>query len=394
MPHGPTDLQPAAGSALRADAPGRTVSLPRLAPALIYLGTRSVGLLIAFGLARAHSKSLLDLLTSWDAAWLLAIARQGYSGVSADHLDSFGHHTETTALAFFPGYPYLVRALSATGLPTLAAAFTVSLVAGVVCAYGLVRLATVVGLSRRTGLVCVVLFAAAPLSIVLTMPYTEALFCALAVWALVALLTKRWMLAATLCILAGLVRPTGLVLAAVVCAAALHHVCTGRGTGRGWLALLSAPLGVAGYLGYVAVRTGRGDGWLHLQRTGWGYSFDFGHATVRDAAAILAYSSDAMLIISVAVICGYATLAALAIKDRLSWPVVVYGIGAILMAVQSSVIMNSKARLLLVAFPLLLPAAARIARHSTPTVIIITSAYALASGWFSAYSLTVWKYAI
>jgi ABC-type sugar transport system substrate-binding protein len=56
--------------------------------------------------------------------------------------------------------------------------------------------------------------------------------------------------------------------------------------------------------------------------------------------------------------------------------------------------MNSKARLLLVAFPLLLPAAARIARHSTLTVIIITSAYALASGWFSAYSLTVWRYAI
>jgi hypothetical protein len=83
------------------------VLLPRLAPALIYLGTRSVGLLIAVELARAHSKSLLDLLTSWDAAWLLAIARQGYSGVSADHLDSFGHHTETTALAFFPGYPYL-----------------------------------------------------------------------------------------------------------------------------------------------------------------------------------------------------------------------------------------------------------------------------------------------
>ncbi|MGH3548304.1 MAG: hypothetical protein ACRDQU_09350 [Pseudonocardiaceae bacterium] len=351
-------------------------------------------MLIALVMARAHSRSLLDVLTSWDAAWLLSIAGSGYSGVSSGHLDSFGHHTETTALAFFPGYPYLVRLLSSFGINTIAVAFAVSLIAGVAGAYGLVRLAEVMGLSRRTGLVLIVLFASAPLSIVLSMPYTEALFCALAVWTLVGILTDRWILASALCILAGLVRPTGLVLAIVVCAAAVRRIVTGGGGARVWIALVSAPLGIVGFLSYVALRTGRWDGWLHLQHQGWGYSYDLGRATVLDSGAILTYSHDAMLVITVAVVWGYLALGLLAIRDKLSWPVVAYGIGATLMAVQSSVIMNSKARLLLVAFPLLIPLAVRIARRDTRTLVITAAVYTLAGGWFSAYSLIVWKYAI
>jgi Mannosyltransferase (PIG-V) len=385
--------------AVTASAPGIATSralelLVRLAPALVYLSARAAGLLVAFVLARVNFRSLDDVLTSWDADWLLSIAGSGYSGVSSDHLDSFGHHTETTALAFFPGYPYLVRLLSSMGINTVAVAFAVSLIAGVVCAYGLVRLTEVMGLSRRAGLMLIALFASAPLSIVLSMPYTEALFCALAVWTLVGLLTERWILAACLCVLAGLVRPTGLVLAIVVCVAAWGHIITNRAGARVWIALLTAPLGVVGYLGYVAVRTGRWDGWLQLQREGWGYSFDLGRETVRDSGAILAHSGHAMLVITVAVIIGYLMLAFVAIRDGLSWPVVAYGIGVALMAVQSSVIMNSKARLLLVAFTLLIPVAVRVARKNTTTVVITAVVYTLAGSWFSAYSLIVWKYAI
>ncbi|MEO7195678.1 MAG: mannosyltransferase family protein [Pseudonocardiaceae bacterium] len=373
--------------------------LAALTPAFVYLGARSVGLLIVFVMARVNSRSPLDVLTSWDAAWLLSIANNGYSGVTPDHVDSFGHHTPTTALAFFPGYPYFVRLLSSMGLNTVAVAFTVSLAAGIACAYGLVRLTGAMGLDQpgldqRAGLVLIALFASAPLSIVLSMPYTEALFCALAVWTLVGLLTDRWVLAAGLCILAGLVRPTGVVLAIVVCVAAARRIFTSTATARVWIALLTAPLGIVGYLSYVAVRTGRLDGWLYLQHEGWGSSYDLGRETVRDSGAIVAHSGDAMLVITVAVVLGYLVLAVMAVRDRLSWPVVAYGIGATLMAVQSSVIMNSKARLLLVAFTLLIPVATRIARKNTTTVVTTTAAYTLAGSWFSAYSLIVWKYAI
>ncbi|MGH3831426.1 MAG: hypothetical protein ACRDRS_13430 [Pseudonocardiaceae bacterium] len=74
--------------------------LAALPPALVYLSARSVGLLIVFVMARVNSRSPLDVLTSGDAARLLSIAKNGYSGVTSDHFDSFGHYTPTTALAF------------------------------------------------------------------------------------------------------------------------------------------------------------------------------------------------------------------------------------------------------------------------------------------------------
>jgi hypothetical protein len=115
---------------------------------------------------------------------------------------------------------------------------------------------------------------------------------------------------------------------------------------------------------------------------------------VRAVGAILAHSGHAMLVITVAVIIGYLMLALVAIRDGLSWPVVAYGIGAALLAVQSSVIINSKARLLLVAFTLLIPVAVRVAGKNTTTVVITIVIYTLAGSWFSAYSLIVWKHAI
>ena len=72
-----------------------------------------------------------------------------------------------------------------TGGNLLVAALS-SPLAAMVAAYGLVRLAELMpGGSRRAGLLLVALFAAAPMGVVLSMAYTEALFCALAAWALV-----------------------------------------------------------------------------------------------------------------------------------------------------------------------------------------------------------------
>ena len=63
-------------------------------------------------------------------------------------------------------------------------------------AYGLTRLGELVpGGSRRAGLLLVGLFAAAPMGVVLSMTYTEALFCALTAWALVGVLRRQWVLA-------------------------------------------------------------------------------------------------------------------------------------------------------------------------------------------------------
>jgi len=56
--------------------------------------------------------------------------------------------------------------------------------------------------------------------------------------------------------------------------------------------------------------------------------------------------------------------------------------------------MMSRARLLLPAFVLLLPVALRIARRPRGEILAFLAVAAAFSGWFGAYMLTVFEYAI
>jgi hypothetical protein len=51
-------------------------------------------------------------------------------------------------------------------------------------------------------------------------------------------------------------------------------------------------------------------------------------------------------------------------------------------------------RLLVPAVTLLIPVAAGLARRRPGTVLAVLAVAALASGWFGAYALTDWRYAI
>jgi hypothetical protein len=108
------------------------------------------------------------------------------------------------------------------------AGLLVSLAAGVAAAYGITRIGELVpGGSRRAGLLLTALFASAPMGVVLSMAYTEALFCALAAWALVWVLREQWLLAGLCTAAAGLVRPTGSSLIVAVGLAALAAALDG-----------------------------------------------------------------------------------------------------------------------------------------------------------------------
>ena len=226
-----------------------------LAPAVVHLTIRAVGVAVLGLMARVHDTPLVTELRSWDGVWMLSIARYGYDDVPVTLVDALGRHTADTAYAFFPGYP---AAIAAVGLLTsgnlVVAALLATNVAGVAAAYGLVRLAEVVpGGSRRAGLLLVALFAAAPMGVVLSMAYTEALFCALAVWALVGVLRGQWLLAGLCSAAAGLVRPTGSAPALAVGVAAVVAVVQRRDGVRPWLGGLLAVTGSIVLL-VVAVR--------------------------------------------------------------------------------------------------------------------------------------------
>jgi hypothetical protein len=380
--------------ALRATPRARLLAL--LAPAAVYLAVRELGLVLLDWMAARNRTDTTSALTSWDGQWFLGIAQGGYDHVPATLADAFGRRSAETPLAFFPGYPTLVRWVAALpGVHLLGAAFAVSVVSGVVGAYGLQRLGRrVAGGSTRTGLILVALFAASPMGIVLSMTYSEATFCALAAWALVGVLERRWLLAGLCCAAAGLVRPTAAALVLAVGLAALVAVLSRRDGWRPWLAGLLAPAGLVGYLVWVAVRTGQSDGWFGVQQRGWDSRFDGGAATVRFGLDVLASARSVLELATVWLVVGAVALVVVGWRRRLEWPLLVYGLGVLLMDLGSNGLMNSKARLLLPAFTLLVPVALALTRRRTSTMLAVLVAVAVFSAWFGAYSITAWPYAI
>ncbi|GAA3078488.1 membrane protein [Pseudonocardia yunnanensis] len=370
--------------------------LDALAPAVVYLLVRLAGVGVLAAMAAHDGASLLGALTSWDGHWLLAIAEHGYAAVPADMVDATGHRTPETPLGFFPGYPGLVAAARLlTGGNLVAAGLLVSTVAGVAAAFGLTRLGeSVPGGSRRAGLLLTCLFAASPMAVALSMTYTEALFCALAVWALVGVLREQWMLAGLCAAGAGLVRPTGSSVVAAVGLAALAAVIQRRGGWRPWVAGALAATGALGYVGYVAVRTGVLGGWFVIQREGWGWHLDGGVATVRWLAEVLTSSQNVFDLLTVLSLVGSVVLFVVAVVMRMPWPLLVYGGLVLVTTWGTDGLMNSKLRVLLPAFVLLLPVAIGLAGRRRATAVAVVVAAAFASAWFGAYALTIWPYAI
>ncbi|WP_026422914.1 membrane protein [Actinokineospora inagensis] len=366
-----------------------------LAPALVYLGVREVGLLALSWMAGRNGTSATDALRSWDGQWFLSIAANGYGGVPANLVDAFGRRSAETPLAFFPGYPTLVGWVHDLGFRLMPSALAVTIAFGVLCAYGLARLGkSIGGGSRAAGLLLVALFAGAPMGIVLSMAYSEAVFCALAVWALVFVLERRWIEAGLACAFAGLVRPTAAALVLTIGLAALVAIIKRRDGWRPWVGALLAPLGLLGYLAWVGARTGSWDGWFALQERGWASGFDGGAATVKFSLDVLADARSVLEVATVGLIVVALVLFGVAAKQRMACPLLVYTAGVLVMDLCSNGLMNSKVRLMVPAFALLIPVALALAKRKRSTATLTVAAVVLTGSWFGAYAVTAWGYAI
>jgi hypothetical protein len=368
----------------------------RAAPALVYLAVRGVGLGILAVLARANGATLTRALTAWDARWYLGIAAAGYEHAPRALTNGHGGRTPETPLAFFPGYPGAVRGLAALpGLGLVGAGLAVSVLSGVLASYALAGIGkSVRGGSRRAGLLLVALFAASPMAVALSMAYSEALFCALAAACLLALLRRYWVLAGVGAALAGLVRISGAALVAAVCLAAAVAIIRRRDSWRPWVGGLLAPVGLLAYLAWVGYRTGSVLGYFHLQARGWDDEFDLGRATCRFVTRQVAEPGQLLQVVTVVCLAGAVVLLVLCVLRRLEWPLVVYALALLVLDLGSNGLMNAKMRLLLPAFVLLIPAATGLAKRRPGTALAVLAGAALTSGWFGAYALTAWPYAI
>ncbi|MFF2518716.1 glycosyltransferase family 39 protein [Streptomyces sp. NPDC058086] len=382
-----TDLETPLATPPGASAPRRA------APALLgYAAVRALGVLTLALWSAANGKSAHKLLTArWDSLWYTRVADLGY-GYEV-RLPNGDVHSN---LAFFPLLPWLERLVSAlTPLSYADAGLLVSTLASLAAAWGIFAVADHV-YGPRVGVCATLVWAVLPVGIVQSMAYSESLFTALAAWSLYAVLTGRWVTAGLLAAFAGLTRPVGAAVVAALWVAAIASFVRDRSARpahgatvlRRALGMLLAPLGAAGYVLWVGRRTGKGPlGYLDVQ-AGWRNGFDGGYAFARFVGD--KFTSFPSALAGVGLIVGVALVVWLyvtCIRQGQPPALLVYAGIVIALALCASSYFGSKPRLLLPAFPLLLPLALALARLRTSRSALILGGVATASALYGAFWL-------
>lgn len=163
---------------------------------LLTLGSRDAATMI-------HPRGWLNLWQQLDVTWYLRIAATGYA-------------PDLTRAAFFPLYPMLVHVVTPLvggEQHALAAAMVVSNLGALAAFIGIGLLATRED-SSSTGPIAMRMLAAYPFAFFMVAGYAESLFVALAAFALFFARRRSWRWAAACGFLAGLTRPTAVILIA------------------------------------------------------------------------------------------------------------------------------------------------------------------------------------
>lgn len=307
-----------------------------LAAVLIFLITLLTRIIVLAVMAHANDASVAHQLTRWDAGHYDRIARRGYF----DGPDISQRAPERTLLAFFPALPMIMRAGHAVlGLDTVTVALLFNAVMTVALIAAAMAIAVRMGAGLRGRLAAGILVSAAPMTLTYTMPYTEAAFGAIAFWAVVAMMDRRWWLAGLLTFVCGFFRLTAVDL---------------------WLVLAVV----------VAV------------------------TTVKFCWKTLTTGNEVGYLLSVGVMLLAAGSVALTI-GRAPLPVWLFGAAITANVLLSDGIMHSRPRLLLPAVILLIPLAVRRVRTTGWTFYWAFMVGWVAFGaWFSAYMMVVFKWAI
>ncbi|MFI1568229.1 hypothetical protein ACH4ZX_35305 [Streptomyces sp. NPDC020490] len=361
-------------------------ALRRAAPALLaYLAVRLTGLaVLALWAHRRHHGVWPVLALHWDADWYLGVADHGYA-------HELGTAYNANNLAFFPLYPYLVKAVAVlTPGSRASTGLGIAVLASLAAAWGVFAVGDRL-YGHRTGVLLTVLWAALPVGLVQWMGYTESLFTAFAAWALYAVLTGRPLTAACLASLAGLTRPTGVAVAAAVAGWALLAVRRRPFDARLLAAAALAPLGWCGYVGWVGLRVGRWDGYFAVQRL-WRNELDGGRQTVRRIREMLVSDPrpHLFLVMVTGTLIASVVLFALSVGDRQPLPLLVFTGVLLVIVLGSGGVYFPRARFLLPGFPLLMPLALHLTRASRRYRTLFLTAAVLGSAYWGAHMALLW----
>jgi Mannosyltransferase (PIG-V) len=356
------DLRPAASAPYSL---ARRFSVPLLAYAISRVVT-SFAIALAVMAARSSPH---QVITVWDGRWYEKIALEGYplTVPQADFYAGTGRQAQT-AVAFFPLYPLLVRALDRI-LPGGAdvAGVVLSLVIGAVATV-LVWIVAEKVADRRVADRAAILFAFSPGAFVLSLVYAEGLLIVLAAGCLLALMERRWVAAGVLAALAGAARPnaTAVMLA---CAWAAGWAIWKHREWRALIAPALAPVGMLAFFVYLWWHTGETRIWFRVQSQGWGERIDFGIANLGVFADVLTrpLHNPNRLILAVSMV-GAVVLMVILVRARLPGVLNVYALSGLCLVLASHI--NARPRFIFVAFPLMIALAGTIRRQAAFFVLV------------------------
>lgn len=220
------------------------------------------------------------LPAKWDASWYVGVAAGGYR---------WQPDRPNSRLAFFPAYPLTLRALArALRLPQTEAPWLWTGVFLSTLCFGL-ALVFVAGIARTLFTESVAqmsLFATAayPFALFHGQAYPEALFLLAAAAATWAGLTGHWRLCLLTGMVAGLSRPTGVLVMLLVGWAVARRSAGAPFNWRHSLPALGPALGLGIYCAYVYALTGHPLTWL-TDQAGWGRVVQLPHVLLANVAA-------------------------------------------------------------------------------------------------------------
>lgn len=218
----------------------------------VWLGSRLVLVLAALWFALTTGRTATEMLANWDVQHFFRIAEDGYA--------------HANDVAFFPGWPLLLRLFSSLGVPMLVAGVALSVLGSALAAWALYRLG---------GALPAVAWLLVPTTVFTLVPYSESVFCAAAFWAWQKASIGRWPAAALLAALACSVRISGLFLVVALAVLALTGERAAavrlRVVRLGWLLLPAATIGA--YVLYLYATTGSWTAWYDAQAAGWSRGF-------------------------------------------------------------------------------------------------------------------------
>ncbi len=227
--------------------------------------------------------ALVGVWERFDTLWYLRIAQHGYD--------------LPRAVIFYPLYPAAIRLVSSV-LPLTVAALFVSTVAAFSFFWGLLRLGrelTDIGRLRMLLLVCVW-----PTSFVLFAGYAESLTLALIVWAVIFAREGDWWAATACGVLAGVSRPSGVLVAIPLALLAL------RSRRVSSMIVLLTPMGLLTYWGWLHW-TGRLSV-VEAYRIYQGSTLAPPWASIREAVRLIVAEHDGLLAIKLGLVVLMAAL--------------------------------------------------------------------------------------